>query len=240
MLLPHGYEGMGPEHSSARLERYLQLSDQDLDVFPEENPEFCFIQNTNWQVITPTTPANIFHALRRQTKRNFRKPLIVMSPKSLLRHPLAKSNIEDFAEGTIFQEVIPEQETLVADEQVRKLVVCGGKVYYDLIKARAEKKINDVAIVRIEQLNPFPFHKMRDQIQKYPNASVTWCQEEPKNQGAYFFVETGLRTSAIAGAGRPAEFDVDYAGRGSMSSTATGHAKVHAMEQQELLDNALA
>jgi 2-oxoglutarate dehydrogenase E1 component len=241
LLLPHGYDGMGPEHSSARLERFLQLSSADLDNFPTFNPDRCSVQQTNWQVITPTTPANIFHALRRQVHRAFRKPLIVMSPKSLLRLPEAQSELSEFGPGTRFVEVYEDSHpSLVADEKVRKLVVCGGKVYYDLAKGRKDKGIDDIAIVRIEQINPFPFFKMAELISKYPNAEVVWCQEEPKNQGAYFFAETALRTTAIQGCGRPESFDVVYAGRNAMSSTSTGSASVHKSEQAALVDAALA
>jgi 2-oxoglutarate dehydrogenase E1 component len=240
MLLPHGYEGMGPEHSSARLERFLQLSDTDLDVFPERIPNFNPSQHTNWRVINPTTPANIFHALRRQVTDNFRKPLIVMSPKSLLRHPMPKSNLSDIAPGTFFQSVIHDTATLVAPEQVRKIVFCSGKVFYDLDAARTKQGINDVAIYRVEELNPFPFHVTADIISKHPNAEVMWCQEEPKNQGAYSFTETGLRTSAIHGAGRPESFDILYSGRKAMAATATGYAKVHNTEQAQLIARALS
>merc|ERR1711907_436435 len=145
----------------------------------------------------PTTPASMFHALRRQLKRPFRKPLIVMTPKSLLRHPEAKSTMADLGPGTKFANMIEDSlETLVAPEAVKRLVLCSGKVYYDLAKMRADQKINDVAIVRIEQLNPFPFNAVRKVIGQYSNAKIVWCQEEPKNQGAWSFCRPGIETSA--------------------------------------------
>jgi len=241
MLLPHGYEGMGPEHSSCRLERFLQLCDTDLDSYPKQDPNVCLLQQTNWQVIYPTTPANIFHALRRQVHRNFRKPLIVMSPKSLLRHPLAKSTFADMAPGTMFTPVYFENSPgMVPDSQVRKLILCTGKVYYDLIAERSKQSTHDVAIVRLEELNPFPFHIVAQVVKRYKNAEVVWCQEEPKNQGAYFFTDSAIRTSAVYGAGRPASFHVKYAGRKAMASTATGSAKTHTKEQNQLIADALA
>jgi len=220
MLLPHGYEGQGPEHSSARLERYLQLFGQE-----------------NIQVANCSTPANYFHALRRQMRRNFRKPLIVMSPKSLLRHKLCVSRIADFGPGTCFHRVLGEAGNLVADEQVRRVVLCSGKVYYDLLETRLEKGIDDVAIVRVEQLAPFPNKSLTVEFAKYPNADVVWCQEEPQNMGAWTFVapriEDVLRDLDI-GTKRPV-----YAGRGESASTATGFFKVHVREQEQLVAAAL-
>jgi len=172
MLLPHGHEGQGPEHSSARPERYLQLC-------AERNMAVCNI----------TTPANYFHALRRQMKRNYRKPLVLMTPKSLLRHKLAVSPLADFATGSRFQYVIPEIDAIAAPAKVKRVVLCTGKVYYDLLEARRARGIKDVAIVRIEQLYPFPVISLPKALAPYKNAEVVWCQEEPKNNGAWYHVD---------------------------------------------------
>lgn len=221
MLLPHGYEGQGPEHSSARLERYLQLCGED-----------------NMQVVNCTTPANFFHVLRRQLHRKFRKPLIVMSPKSLLRHKLCVSDLADFGPKTNFKTVIGETEKLVADNKVRKVVVCSGKVYYDLLEERANRKINDIAIVRMEQYYPFPKSELIEELKRYKNAEVVWCQEEPKNMGAWHFVdrkiEQVLESIDIKGK-RPI-----YAGRSSSASPAAGYSKIHKRKQSALIDAALA
>jgi 2-oxoglutarate dehydrogenase E1 component len=220
MLLPHGYEGQGPEHSSARLERYLQLSAED-----------------NWQVVNCTTPANYFHALRRQVGRNFRKPLIVMTPKSLLRHKMAVSSLKEFGPGSSFHRVLPEVEALVADDKVRRVVLCSGKVYYDLLADRQARKIDDVALIRMEQLYPFPDEPLADELVKYPNAEIVWCQEEPENMGAWSFVDRRIEKVLISlkhKAGRP-----HYAGRHEMASTATGLLRRHNQEQAALVEQAL-
>jgi 2-oxoglutarate dehydrogenase E1 component len=220
MLLPHGYEGQGPEHSSARLERYLQLSAED-----------------NWQVVNCTTPANYFHALRRQVGRNFRKPLIVMTPKSLLRHKMAVSPLKEFGPGSSFHRVLPEVEALVPDDKVRRVVLCSGKVYYDLLADRQARKINDVALIRMEQLYPFPDEPLADELVKYPNAEIVWCQEEPENMGAWFFVDRRIEKVLVSlkhKAGRPR-----YVGRHEMASTATGLLRRHNQEQAALVEQAL-
>ena len=220
LLLPHGYEGQGPEHSSARLERYLQLCAE------------C-----NMCVCNITTPANYFHALRRQLKRNFRKPLVIMTPKSLLRHKLAVSPLADMAEGTHFRFVLPETDELVAPEAVKRVVICTGKVYYDLLAERRDKGVKDVAIIRLEQLFPFPERTLGAVLKPYANAEVVWCQEEPANMGAWTFVDRRIeRVMGAAGmkAGRPS-----YAGRPDAASPATGLAKVHAAEQAALVREAL-
>ena len=196
LLLPHGYEGQGPEHSSARPERFLQLCAEH-----------------NMQVCVPTTPAQIFHLLRRQMVRDFRKPLIVMSPKSLLRHKAAVSALADLAEGR-FNTVIGDAEKLVA-KNVRRVVVCSGKVYYDLIDFRRANKIADMAVVRLEQQYPFPHLDFKAQIAKYPNAKeVVWCQEEPQNQGAWYRLRAYLRSDIErkAGAGLRGAPDLGLAG----------------------------
>src|SRR6185312_13058357 len=172
LLLPHAYEGQGPEHSSARLERFLQLSGED-----------------NLQVCNLTTAANYFHALRRQVRRDFRKPLVIMTPKSLLRHAEVASSLAEMGPGTFFRRTIDEVDPLVADDKVKRVVLCSGKVYYDLRQARRERKIHDVAIVRIEQLHPFPAKALADSIARYRNAEIVWCQEEPQNMGAWTFLD---------------------------------------------------
>jgi len=220
LLLPHGYEGQGPEHSSARLERYLQLSAED-----------------NWQVVNCTTPANYFHALRRQVRRNFRKPLIVMTPKSLLRHKAAVSKLADFGPGSSFHRVLAEQETIAAGEKVRRVVLCSGKLYYELATARAERKIDDVAILRLEQLYPFPDEPLAAELEKYPNAEIVWCQEEPENMGAWFFVDRrieGVLKGLKHKTGRPV-----YVGRPEMAATASGLLRWHNEEQARLIGEAL-
>ncbi|WP_426958547.1 2-oxoglutarate dehydrogenase E1 component [Muricoccus radiodurans] len=220
MLLPHGYEGQGPEHSSARLERYLQLCAE-----------------RNMRVGNLTTPANYYHALRRQLKANYRKPLILMTPKSLLRHKLAVSPLADFAPGSKFRLVIGETDELVAPEKVRRVVLCTGKVYYDLLAERRDKGVKDVAIIRIEQLYPFPRVSLPKALAPYVNAEVVWCQEEPENMGAWSFVDRKIEGSLSVlshKAGRPV-----YVGRPAAASPATGLAKVHAQQQEALVRQAL-
>jgi len=219
MLLPHGYEGQGPEHSSARLERYLQLCAE-----------------RNMQVANLTTPANYFHALRRQLKRNFRKPLVLMTPKSLLRHKLAVSPLADFTGETHFKTVIGEIDKLAAGAKVKRVVLCTGKVYYDLLAARRERKIDNVAIVRVEQLYPFPVMSLPKVLAEYPKAEVVWCQEEPENMGAWSFVDRKIE-DVLTGMGRTQR--PRYVGRIAAASPATGLAKVHAAEQAALVNEAL-
>ncbi len=218
LLLPHGYEGQGPEHSSARLERYLQLCAE-----------------RNMTVANLTTPANYFHALRRQLKRNFRKPLVIMTPKSLLRHKLAVSKLTEFTGAARFQHVIPETDPLDA---VKRVVLCSGKVYYDLLAERREKQVRDVALVRLEQIYPFPTKSLATALAAYPNAEVVWCQEEPENMGAWSFVDRKIE--ATLGVLRHACRRPSYVGRDSAASPATGLAKVHAAQQAALVASALA
>jgi 2-oxoglutarate dehydrogenase E1 component len=243
MLLPHGFEGQGPEHSSARLERFLQLCDDDEDVYPQVWEEHGIgkqkqIQESNWQVVNVTSPANYFHVLRRQVIREFRKPLVVMSPKSLLRHRLVKSDADDFGPGTKFQRYLEDTEITAAPEKVRKLVMCTGKVYYDLIAEREKRGIDDVAIARCEQIAPFPFDRVKADAEKYPNAELVWCQEEPKNAGAWQYVRPRIITAAKEG-GREGVAPA-FAGRAPSASTSTGSAKTHAKEQTALIDQALS
>ncbi|WP_432481241.1 2-oxoglutarate dehydrogenase E1 component [Moraxella sp. ZY200743] len=214
MLLPHGFEGQGPEHSSARLERYLQLCAED-----------------NMQVITPTTPAQIFHALRRQVVRPARKPLIVMSPKSLLRHPLATSTLEELANGK-FETVLPEIDAL-DNHAVTRVVLCGGKVYYELLDQRRKLGLNHIAIVRVEQLYPFPAERVKAELAKYPNAtSVVWTQEEPKNQGACYFIMPELYDLDT-------NLSIEMATRPAAAAPATGSPKIHNAQQKALIAEAL-
>jgi 2-oxoglutarate dehydrogenase E1 component len=220
MLLPHGYEGQGPEHSSARLERYLQLSAED-----------------NWQVVNLTTPANYFHALRRQMRRPFRKPLIVMTPKSLLRHKEAVSSLADMAEGTSFRRILGDPDPLAADDRIKRVVLCSGKVFYDLLAERRARKIDDVTILRVEQLYPFPLHRLARRLSAFPNADVVWCQEEPENAGAWHFVDRRIEKS-LAEANIKAKRPI-YIGRKESASPAVGLLKAHLAEQADLVDRAL-
>jgi 2-oxoglutarate dehydrogenase E1 component len=216
MLLPHGYEGQGPEHSSARLERYLQLCSQD-----------------NMQVCVPSSPAQIFHLLRRQMVRPYRKPLIVMTPKSLLRNPLATSSLKDLSEGE-FQLVVPEIDK-IDPKKVDRIVCCSGKVYYELLEKRRESKLNNIAIIRIEQLYPFPEANCRKVLDTYANAKeIVWCQEEPQNQGAWSAMQPCL--TALLGKGQT----LSYAGRASSASPAVGYHSVHEKEQAALVSQALS
>jgi 2-oxoglutarate dehydrogenase E1 component len=215
LLLPHGYEGAGPEHSSARLERFLQLCAEN-----------------NMQVCVPSTPAQMFHMLRRQMRQSFRKPLIVMMPKSLLRHEMSVSALEDLARGS-FARVIGEIDEL-AVEEVRRVVFCSGKVYFDLLRARRKEALRDVALVRIEQLYPFPSEEYQAMLNRYPNArEVVWCQEEPQNQGAWYQIRHRLQELLMGR--RP----VLYAGRAPAAAPATGIGKIHEIEQQTLVAAAL-
>lgn len=214
LMLPHGYEGQGPEHSSARLERFMQLS-----------------ADTNMQVVQPTTAAQIFHVLRRQMVRNLRKPLIIMTPKSLLRNKDATSPLSEFTKGG-FQTVIPESKDLKADK-VKRVVACSGKVYYDLAKKREEKGADDVAILRVEQLYPFPHKAFASELKKYPNLSeVVWCQDEPQNQGAWFFVQHYIHENMSEGQ------KLGYSGRAASASPAVGYSHLHQEQQKALVDGA--
>ncbi|XP_017784417.1 PREDICTED: 2-oxoglutarate dehydrogenase, mitochondrial isoform X2 [Nicrophorus vespilloides] len=198
-LLPHALEGMGPEHSSARVERFLQMCSDDPDYFPPESEEFAVRQlhDINWIVANCSTPANLFHILRRQIALPFRKPLILLTPKSLLRHPEARSSFDEMVEGTEFQRIIPEKGPAAANAQgVKKLLFCSGKVYYDFTKARKEKGLEkDIAIARMEQVSPFPYDLVKAECAKYPNAKVFWAQEEHKNQGPWTYVQPRFDTA---------------------------------------------
>jgi 2-oxoglutarate dehydrogenase E1 component len=227
MLLPHGFEGQGPEHSSARLERFLQQCAED-----------------NWIVANCTTPANYFHILRRQIHRSYRKPLVLMTPKSLLRHKLAISDVEDFTNGSSFHRVLWDDAEkghsdtkLVADKKMRRVVMCSGKVYYDLLEERDARGIDDIYLLRIEQFYPFPALSLVKELERFPNADIVWCQEEPKNQGAWSFMEPNIEwvlTRIGAKITRPT-----YAGRPASASPATGLASMHKAQQQALINEAL-
>ncbi|RBW52264.1 2-oxoglutarate dehydrogenase E1 component [Ruegeria sp. A3M17] len=227
-LLPHGFEGQGPEHSSARLERFLQMCGQD-----------------NWIVANCTTPANYFHILRRQLHRTFRKPLILVTPKSLLRHKLAVSTAEEFTTGSSFHRVLWDdaqhgnsETKLVKDDKVKRVVMCSGKVYYDLLEERDERGIDDVYLMRIEQFYPFPAHSLINELERFKGAEMIWCQEEPKNQGAWTFIEPNIEwvlTRIGAKHTRPR-----YVGRSTSASPATGLASQHKAQQAALVDEALS
>ncbi|MCK5924753.1 MAG: 2-oxoglutarate dehydrogenase E1 component, partial [Methylococcales bacterium] len=216
MLLPHGFEGQGPEHSSARLERYLQL---------------C--ASYNIQVCVPTTPAQIFHLLRRQLKRDYRKPLIVMSPKSLLRHKLAVSTLEDLTRKT-FQSIIKEQCSEVVVKNVTRVIFCSGKIYYDLFEQRQREGAYNVAIIRIEQLYPFPAHDFKAELRRYSHVkAIIWCQEEPKNQGAWYQSKHHFFDNLLK------NMDVLYCGRKPSAAPAVGDFSTHIKQQKEVVNEAL-
>ena len=220
MLLPHGYEGQGPEHSSARLERYLQLCGED-----------------NMQVLNCSTPANYFHALRRQLKRDFRKPLIIMTPKSLLRNKMCVSKLSDMAEQTAFRRVIKDPNINLKDKNIKKVVICSGKVFYNLYEEREKRKLENVKILRLEQIYPFPHRTLKEELSKTPDAEVVWCQEEPKNMGSWFFVDRKIEDVLMSYKGkflRPT-----YAGREEAASPATGSLSRHNKEQADLVNQAL-
>ena len=228
-LLPHGYEGQGPEHSSARLERYLQLCAED-----------------NMQVVVCTTPANFFHALRRQLKREFRKPLIAMTPKSMLRNKRAVSNLEAFGPGTSFHRLLwdhaethkGEKIKLAKDDKIRRVVICSGKVYYDLYDEREKRGVDDVYLLRVEQLYPFPIKALLKELSRFKEAEVVWCQEEPKNMGAWSFVEPYLEwvLGQLGGKSKRAR----YAGRPASAATATGLMSKHLAQLKAFVDECLA
>jgi len=214
LMLPHGYEGQGPEHSSARVERFMQLA-----------------ADTNMQIVQPTTASQIFHVLRRQMVRNLRKPLIIFTPKSLLRHKDATSPVSEFTKGG-FQTIIPEPKDIKADK-VKRVVVCSGKVYYDLAKKREDNGHDDTALLRLEQLYPFPHKVFAAELKKYPNASeVLWCQDEPQNQGAWFFVQHYLFENMATGQ------KLGYSGRAASASPAVGYSHLHQDQQKALVDGA--
>ncbi|MGY4456394.1 2-oxoglutarate dehydrogenase E1 component [Bradyrhizobium sp. LB13.1] len=228
-LLPHGYEGQGPEHSSARLERFLQMCAED-----------------NMQVVYPTTPANYFHVLRRQLHREIRKPLIVMTPKSLLRHKRAVSRLEELAKGTTFHRILyddaqmqPSEATkLVPDDKIRRIVLCTGKVYYDLYEEREKRGIDDIYLMRVEQLYPVPLKALVAELSRFKKAEMVWCQEEPRNMGAWHFIEPYLEwvLNQVNGVSRRPR----YVGRAASAATATGLMSKHQAQLKAFLDEALS
>ncbi len=220
LLLPHGYEGQGPEHSSARMERFLQLCAED-----------------NLQVVNCTTPANYFHVLRRQMNRTFRKPVIIFAPKSLLRNKNAVSKIHDFTTGSWFHRVLPDPVKISKSNKIDRVVLCSGKIFYDLIKERENRKLKNIKLVRIEQLYPFPKDAVIRELKGYKNADIVWCQEEPKNMGAWTYISPLIEEVMLeikADSNR-----IKYIGRSSQASTATGLFNRHVQEQKELVDLAL-
>jgi 2-oxoglutarate dehydrogenase E1 component len=227
-LLPHGYEGQGPEHSSARLERFLQMSAED-----------------NMQVANCTTPANYFHILRRQLRREIRKPLILMTPKSLLRHKRATSRLDEMGPDTTFHRLLwddaqalkDEKIKLVPDNKIRRVVMCSGKVYYDLYEEREKRGVDDIYLLRVEQLYPFPTKALVSELSRFKQAEMVWCQEEPRNMGAWFFVDTFLRwvLEQIGAKHKQPR----YAGRAASAATATGLMSKHLQQLKQFLDEAL-
>ena len=216
LFLPHGFEGLGPEHSSARLERFLQLCAE-----------------LNMRVWVPTTPAQLFHLLRDQIQRPFRRPLVVMTPKSLLRHPLSKSTLAAFTDGALA--VVQPEIDSIEPGAVRRVVLCSGKVFFDLLAARRERDIADIAIVRVEQLYPFPRQRLRELLDQYVNAQeIVWCQEEPRNQGAWYQIQHHLRAL------KHGDQSLGYAGRPPSASPACGYPRLHQLQQQGLVDTALS
>jgi 2-oxoglutarate dehydrogenase E1 component len=229
MLLPHGYEGQGPEHSSARLERYLQLCAED-----------------NMQVANCSTPANYFHILRRQLLREYRKPLILMTPKSLLRHKKAVSRLEEFAEGSSFHRVLHDDAerhrnttiVLQPEDKIRRVVLCSGKVYYDLLDEREKRGVDDVYLMRLEQFYPWPVKSLTTELSRFRNAELVWCQEEPKNMGGWTFVDPWLELT-LAKMNIAAK-RARYVGRPASASTAAGLMSRHMKELQTFLNAAFA
>ena len=227
MLLPHGFEGQGPEHSSARLERFLQNSAEE-----------------NWIIANCTTPANYFHILRRQLHRTYRKPLVLMTPKSLLRNKFAVSQQEDFIEGSSFHRVLWDDAqkensslNLEQDINIKRVIVCSGKIYYDLLKERDSNKLSNIYLLRVEQLYPVPGKALTKELNRFKNAQVIWCQEEPKNQGAWSFIEPNLEIilSELKIKAKRAKF----VGRPPSASPATGLASQHKEQQEKIIFEAL-
>ncbi|GJQ08929.1 hypothetical protein GpartN1_g720.t1 [Galdieria partita] len=240
LFLPHGWEGQGPDHSSARLERFLQLSDEDQDIVPEwySNP-IQQLQRANIQVANCTTPANLFHLLRLQMHRKFRKPLILMTPKSLLRHPQCKSDWKQFQPPHRFMRVIPTYHSLVSSssDQVGKIIFCSGKFYYDLLEQQESMQSCSVVLIRLEQLAPFPFQEVISWIRQYPSARIIWSQEEPKNMGAYSYVKPRLEACIRHQNGK---VPVEYIGRPSSAAASTGIYSIFQKQQQYWAQQALS
>eukprot|EP00929_Paragymnodinium_shiwhaense_P089708 TRINITY_DN4987_c0_g1_i1.p1 TRINITY_DN4987_c0_g1~~TRINITY_DN4987_c0_g1_i1.p1 ORF type:complete len:1068 (-),score=284.92 TRINITY_DN4987_c0_g1_i1:229-3432(-) len=245
VLLPHGYDGQGSEHSSCRIERFLQMHDGDEDDVQDQATQ---IRKTNMQVMNITTPANYFHALRMQVHRDFRKPMIIAAPKALLRHKSCVSSLEDVGPGSELQTVIGERNPDIANnpDKVDRLIFCTGKIYYELVEQRAKLGLDNVAICTVEMIAPFPYHRVQEEIAKYPKVdpgdgvhpgSIIWCQEEPKNMGAWQYVKP--RFACIAREGLKMDLIMNYIGRRAAASPATGIAKMHTAEQEAVVHMAL-
>jgi len=253
LFLPHGYDGQGPEHSSCRIERFLQLSDEDPDEIPEHSgkEQSMAIQNNNWQVVNVTTPAQIFHVLRRQLHRGFRKPLVIATPKSMLKDDLVRSDMDELTgQSAYFHRVLMEVDPNVnatPDDKIRKVIFCTGKIYYDLATQREADKKHDIVIIRIEQITPFPFDRVQEVYKRYPNAKLVFAQEEPKNMGVWYFCDDRIYT-AIRKVKMERGDDVDnepelrcqFVGRPTMASPAVGYGSVHNLEQQHIIKKALS
>jgi len=232
--MPHAYEGAGPEHSSCRMERFLQMVDCDSSIIPEiDSQTQSQIQSCNWQFLNCSTPANYFHALRRQIKRNFRKPMLIATPKSLLKHRLSVSPKEDFLDGSAFQRVIPAVPS-VGDENVKRHIFCSGKIYYEICAELDQRKVQDIAVSRLEQIAPFPFDAVLKEHSRFPKAEFMWVQEEPKNMGAWAFVQPRFDTSLFRGL--KVKKPVLFVGRRVSPSPATGYPKLHKAEVAEILE----
>lgn len=245
LLLPHGYEGMGPEHSSARMERFLQECNDEESEYPVmDHVARTQIERCNFQVMNCTTAANYFHALRRQVHREFRKPLVIFTPKSLLRHPGARSTMEEIGPNTRFLRLIPETDkTILLDGQpnpdVKRVIFCQGKVYYDLLAKRTQLGLKNVAIARVEQISPFPFDLVHRQADDFPNAEIVWVQEEPRNMGAWTYVDPRIET-ALSKTQHHSTARARYIGRAASAATATGDKKLHKKELDAFVNEAFS
>ncbi|KAK9379587.1 thiamine diphosphate-binding protein [Kockiozyma suomiensis] len=237
LSLPHGYDGQGPEHSSARIERYLQLANEDPMTFPDASKLDRQHQDCNMQIVYPTTPSNLFHLLRRQIHRQFRKPLILFFSKALLRHPLARSKIEDFTGDSHFEWII-EDQSVVPKSETKRVILCSGQVYAGLHKTREANKIEDTTIIKIEQMHPFPWAQLRDALNEYPNLEdIVYCQEEHMNAGAWTYAFPRLQT-LLKATDNYKDVSVRYAGRAMSASVAAGNKHIHQSEEAAFLNNA--
>ncbi|EGO56803.1 2-oxoglutarate dehydrogenase E1 component mitochondrial precursor [Neurospora tetrasperma FGSC 2508] len=244
MSLPHGYDGQGPEHSSARMERFLSLCNEDPRIYPSPEKLERQHQDCNMQIAYMTSPANLFHILRRQLKRQFRKPLVIFFSKALLRHPVARSDIEEFTDDAHFRWILPDSAhqtgEIKAPEEIERVILCTGQVYAALLKHRQDNKIDNVAFTRIEQLHPFPWEQLRENLDQYPNAkTIVWAQEEPLNAGAWSYTQPRLET-LLNHTKHHDRKHVMYAGRAPSASVATGKKSSHLKEEKELLEMAFS
>lgn len=237
LLLPHGYDGAGPEHSNARLERFLTLCDDDPLQLPLQPGRQ--IQDCNIQVAYPSTPANYFHLLRRQIVRDFRKPLVVLESKSLMRHPQAKSGLTEFLPGTSFQPFLPAQLPTQLVKGVDTLILCSGQVYYTLERARSANQLNNIAIARVEQLSPFPYSHVADEVKRFSASlkRIIWAQEEPLNLGAWSYTQPRLQT--LLASLHMSALPLQFVGRKPTAAVATGSKKQHDREEIEIISKAL-